>query len=378
MHVLGLVNMRESEMRLPFEQWGEQGTLVTVDPSLRNYLSALRTGASHVKRHDSDAILVYNGTGLIGGVGVLLSLYFNVPLLIRVNGDVYRQHREEVAYHWRQSNWKKLALWGPYLVLTRLIFRAADGFVPVSESLVDILHRQTGCPKNHIAAAPNPVRLDEYRVSSPEPSTDHRADGKLVLTVTNLDFRGKWRGAARAVDELVPVLGEYSDVEYAIAGDGKYSDQLVRYVEERIKDDDVRERVHLLGFVESIADLYAAADVFVYLSTIDGYPNVVLEAKAAELPIVTNPAYGITEQIDAEESGLFVDPGVDGEIRRAVTRLLEDTDERARLGRNARRSVETENEPGTVSRQLFDAVQTVVCNQEAAEVAEVTRSSSPK
>ena len=395
-HVLGLADMRVSEMRDPFDALGERGTLVTVDPDegVRAYLSALETGSRHVERRDVDAILVYNGSGLIGTVGALLGEYHDVPVLVRLNGDIFRQHRETAREQAGDGEWSSLAAHLPFMLLTRALFGRADGFVPVSAALDDVVHRQTGCPTDRIVSVPNPVSVAEYAPPDEADRTDEidrtneayqtgRADktdetdrtndpaspaggalpptgdaGRRLLTVTNLNFRGKFEGVKQLVDAAVPVLRRRDDLEYVVAGDGRYHESLQRYLDDRAGD--VRGQIRAPGFVDEVERLYWTADVFLYASHIDGYPNVILEAKAAELPIVTNPAYGIAEQIDDGTSGVFVDPGDTAELTDAISSLLDDPAERRRLGRNARRQVESENDPETVAAKLYEAVRCIV------------------
>lgn len=372
MHVLGLTDMRESEMGRPFDSMGRRGTLVSVEPSsgVRGYLSALRESSATVQRRESDAVLVYNGSGLIGVVGMLLGLYHGIPLLIRLNGDILRQHKEKLLERARRREWASVARYLPFVLLTRLTFNYAHGFVPVSETLVEVVHRQTGCPAENVRPAPNPIRSDEYYVPTGERSEDKRSDdGHLLLTVTNLNFRGKYDGVVNLVEGLTPVLERRPDVEYVVAGDGRYHDRLRRHLDERL-DGDLRERVRAPGFVDDVADLYAAADVFVYASYIDGYPNVILEAQAAGLPIVTNPVYGVAEQIADGETGVFVDTKDEQEVARTVTALLDDPAERASLGRNARERVKTRNSPDVIGRELHEAVRQIVRSPDSEEPPE--------
>lgn len=365
MHVLGLTDMRVSEMRELFEVLDRRGTLVTVDPAdgIRAYLSAVATGARCIRHRKSDAILVYNGSGLIGAVGTLLSQYYDVPLLIRLNGDIFRQHRETALEQLRGREWRALAAHLPFALLTRAIFDRADGFVPVASALVDVIHRQTDCPTDQIVPAPNPIRMDEYTPPNEGSDRGDADEADRLLTVTNLNFRGKYEGVTELVDGVVPVLRRRPEVEYVIAGDGRYYERLNRYLEDQVGDG-LRRRIRTPGFVDDVATLYWDADVFLYASYIDGYPNVIVEAQAARVPIVTNPAYGIREQIKDGESGIFVDPSDTDELTRTVSWLLDEPAERDRIGRNASDRVETENVPTVVASQLYEAIRTVVAGRE--------------
>ncbi|NHN61430.1 MULTISPECIES: glycosyltransferase family 4 protein [Halorussus] len=383
-HVLGLVDMRVDEMRDPFEALDERASLVAVDPDEgpRAYLSALRRASRRIECRDADAVLVYNGSGLIGTVGSLLGRYHGVPVLIRQNGDIFRQHRETAREQVENGEWHSLAAHLPFALLTRAIFRGADGFVPVSAALDDVVRRQTGCPADRVISVPNPVSVDEY---APPADADSEADSdtaaastvdsdsdavsgvgdipadgseRRLLTVTNLNFRGKYEGVSELLDAAVPMLRRRENLTYVIAGDGRYHKRLLEDLDALAGD--VRDRIRAPGFVEDVAGLYRTADVFLYVSYIDGYPNVILEAKAAELPIVTNPAYGIAEQIDDGTSGMFVDPADPADVWETVSSLLDDPAERDRLGRNARRQVEAENDPEAVASRLYDAVRCIV------------------
>jgi len=360
-HVLGFADLRVREMREPFEMLNREGTLVTVDPTdgVRGYLSAISTGARCLERQKSDAILIYNGSGLIGVVGTILSRYYGVPLLIRQNGDILRQHREKATDLFQESKWLTLAVHLPFMLLTRAIFDLADGFIPVTATLTENIHRQTDCPTERIVAVPNSIRGEEYAppdAASHEQSAEER---RQLLTVTNLNFRGKYEGVTELVDGIVPVLREHPEVEYSIAGDGRYYDDLKRYLDDDIEGD-IRDRIHVLGFVDDVATLYWNADIFVYASDIDGYPNVILEAQAAKLPIVTNPAYGIEEQIKDGASGLFVDTSDSKSVSETVSSLLADRKECDRLGQNGHDRVASENTPETVAQQLHNAVAQVL------------------
>ena len=102
----------------------------------------------------------------------------------------------------------------------------------------------------------------------------------------------------------------------------------------------LEERVFLLG-AKSLRDVYrslALADVFVHLAQIgedgyrDGFPNVVLEAMAMRLPVISTWVSGIPECVQDGETGYLVherDPDASAD---AIERLLRDPDLRSRQG----------------------------------------------
>ena len=72
----------------------------------------------------------------------------------------------------------------------------------------------------------------------------------------------------------------------------------------------------------------------------DGIPNVLIEAAACGLPIVTTPVSGIPELIADERTGLLVRPCDPAALADAIERLLQSATLRDRVRTNARKKVE--------------------------------------
>ncbi|MFP4473783.1 MAG: glycosyltransferase [Candidatus Omnitrophota bacterium] len=81
--------------------------------------------------------------------------------------------------------------------------------------------------------------------------------------------------------------------------------------------------VIFLGERSDIPDILAASDVFVLSSTREGLPMTILEAMAAEVPIVTTPAGGIPDVIKDGLTGLVVDFGDDHGLAAAFNTIRE-------------------------------------------------------
>lgn len=96
--------------------------------------------------------------------------------------------------------------------------------------------------------------------------------------------------------------------------------------------------VHL-GFQEDIRPFLATADIFVFPSYREGFPNVVLQAAAMELPCIVSDINGSNEIIEQEVNGLIVPVKDTEKLQAAMEQLQNDTDKRRLLASNARPSV---------------------------------------
>jgi glycosyltransferase involved in cell wall biosynthesis len=95
-------------------------------------------------------------------------------------------------------------------------------------------------------------------------------------------------------------------------------------------------RIHLTGFVADTAPYYRVMDVMVLPTWREGFPNVVLEAAATGIPVVTTFATGSRDAVVPEVTGLLIPPGYPVAISEAVLQLLHDPERRFRMGRAAR------------------------------------------
>ncbi|MGD0901896.1 MAG: glycosyltransferase family 4 protein [Terracidiphilus sp.] len=95
-------------------------------------------------------------------------------------------------------------------------------------------------------------------------------------------------------------------------------------------------RVHCTGFVADTAPYYRAMDVMVLPTWREGFPNVVLEAAATGIPVVTTIATGSRDSVVPEVTGLLIPPGYPQAISEAVLKLLSDPARRQRMGVAAR------------------------------------------
>jgi len=110
-------------------------------------------------------------------------------------------------------------------------------------------------------------------------------------------------------------------------------DLLGRHVRSHIES---HPRIHLTGHVEDPSPYYRAMDVMVLPSWREGFPNVVLEASATGIPVITTFTTGSRDSVVPEVTGLLIPPGYPNAISEAVLKLLRNPELRLRMGKAAR------------------------------------------
>lgn len=98
----------------------------------------------------------------------------------------------------------------------------------------------------------------------------------------------------------------------------------------------VHDQVKFMGFVETIDNFYAEADVFVLCSHSEGLPMSILEAMRAGRPVVATAVGGISEQIEDSICGLLIPANDSAALAEKLVQLKQDPALRTRLGRAAR------------------------------------------
>ena len=112
---------------------------------------------------------------------------------------------------------------------------------------------------------------------------------------------------------------------------------------------------------DEVIERYAAASAFVLPSVVaadgdrDGIPNVIVEAMAMGLPVVSTRLSGIPEAVEDAETGLLVDPGDPAALADAIAALLADPDRAAWMGAAGRRRAEKLFDVGVNVERLREA-----------------------
>jgi len=213
-----------------------------------------------------------------------------------------------------------------------LRLRKADHLITVSRASAHFSNL-LGFPEKKTAIIPNGVDLSCFNgkvdalVMRKELSI---GDEPLIVTASRLIKR---KNPHLLVSAFAKVLKVIPDARLVMAGSGREEDNLSH----QIRDLNITNSVALTGRLakEKVAQLMAAADVFVLPSKLESSPLSLLEASAAAVPVVCSNAGGIPEVFQNGFNALLYPPGDDDAMAKAIIRLIQDRELAKKISANA-------------------------------------------
>ena len=86
-------------------------------------------------------------------------------------------------------------------------------------------------------------------------------------------------------------------------------------------------------------EVFASHDVFLFPSLMEGMPNVIMEAMASGMPVITTETCGMPDVVEDGFNGLLIPPADSLAIERAVLNLAASPELRGQLGEAAQLSM---------------------------------------
>ncbi|WP_417749658.1 glycosyltransferase family 4 protein [Rosistilla oblonga] len=281
--------------------------------------------------------------GIVRRVSELLSLIGDRPLIW--HGHDYksnlvgiwmrRTHRLRMmttVHGWVLKTWKTPL----YYAIDRWCLRRCDRVICVSTDLLESCKRM-GVKSESLLLVDNAIDLSQTRrsqsIAQAKRELGWRESRLLVGAVGRLSPE---KGFDLLIDAVAQQIRAGIDVGLIIVGEGPARGDL----EQQIADLDLRDWIQLAGFVPSPAMHYQAMDLYALSSLREGLPNVLLEAMAYEVPVVSTRVAGVPRLIDGQTNGRLVACGDLVALSAAIGDLLRQPELRMQLGQAARATVE--------------------------------------
>jgi glycosyltransferase involved in cell wall biosynthesis len=220
--------------------------------------------------------------------------------------------------------------------LNRRLAPITDAFIAVAKSHGRYLARYEGCPAAKVRVIPNGVDVERFHPRWPIRSILEELEIEqgtpvvgIVAALRPEKNHELFLRAAALLHKRMP------QAQFLIVGDGPQRARLEWMVENL----GISQAVHFLGARGDVSEVLSVIDVLALSSHTEANPVSILEAMAAEKPVVATRVGSVPETVVEGKTGYLTTPGSAAEMAACIEDLLKDSQQAAVMGRAAREEV---------------------------------------
>lgn len=204
-----------------------------------------------------------------------------------------------------------------------------------SEAVKNFYVTHLGVNKEKITVIPNGIDTEYFDTITPNPelrtSLGIKSDDFVIICVANLHIN---KGQRYLLEAFEAIYKEHANTQLLLVGDGIERNNL----EKQAKAYQSKNNIFFLGKQSNVPQLLKISDLFVLPTFFEGQSNALLEAMAANIPIITTNIPENKIILNADNT-LLVRPKDVPALVTAMTTLITDKIMAATLSKNARQSV---------------------------------------
>ena len=152
------------------------------------------------------------------------------------------------------------------------------------------------------------------------------ANDKVLLTLTRLAGKEKYKGYDQVIQAMHDLKARYSSIKYLIAGKCDAAEK--KRLQAIISRLGLQDYIIFTGFIpdEELAAYYALADLYIMPSQKEGFGIVFIEAMFYGKPVIAGNMDGSADALKNGRFGLLVDPNNQQQITNAIIEVLNNTE----------------------------------------------------
>jgi glycosyltransferase involved in cell wall biosynthesis len=243
----------------------------------------------------------------------------------------------------------------------KLTYCCATRVYPNSLGLKEFIVKNKFCPANKLKiignGSSNGIDTDYFSPVHFSPEDKRRLKAQLHIPTNDVVFCFVGRLVKdKGINELVAAFAEincsHPQTKLLLIGPFERElDPLLPETEIKIQNN---PNIISTGFQTDVRPYLAITDIFVFPSYREGFPNVVMQAGAMELPAIVTNINGCNEIIVDGVNGLIIPPKDAATLQETMELLLVDNDLRVRLKSNARKMIVSRYEQKQVWEALLE------------------------
>lgn len=158
------------------------------------------------------------------------------------------------------------------------------------------------------------------------------------------------KGINELIQAFARIYREHNDVRLLLVG--PFETELNPVLPETFELISVHDAISFMGWQQDVRPYLAASDALVFPSYREGFPNVVMQAGAMDLPSIVTDINGCNEIIVDRENGVIIPPRDEDTLYCAMKYFVEHPEDVDRMAANARPMIQARYE----QKMLWDAL----------------------
>ncbi len=244
-------------------------------------------------------------------------------------------------------------------------YNCATKIYPNSNALRDIITQNQYCAseKLHVIANGSTNGIDTTHFDASLFSGEETSNLKKKLGIQSTDFVFIFVGrivADKGINELLAAFSqlnkEVNKVKLLLVGPLEQDLNPLSF--ETIKEIDTNSNVISVGYQNDVRPYFAISNCLVFPSYREGFPNVVMQAGAMNLPSIVTNINGCNEIIIDNQNGLLIPVKDENAVLQAMKKTHSDTDLCLKLQHNARQLIVSRYEQHVVWNAILEEYRT--------------------
>ena len=179
------------------------------------------------------------------------------------------------------------------------------------------------------------------------------------IVVTNVGRVCAQKNQLHLIEAAIPIIRKHPQVHFCLVG-GHQEPEYATSIVARATEAGIANNIHMLGFRNEVPTFLCGSDILLHTSTKEAHPRVILEAMAARLPVVAyDVPGGMNETVVPDQTGYLIPFGDVAGLAHSVTKLVQNSALRQKMGAQGRERVETLFTAERTAQQINDVIERV-------------------
>ena len=216
--------------------------------------------------------------------------------------------------------------------LQRWCYRLATGVVANAEAMKEQVIKYDGLDPKKIWVIHNGLDLSRFDECDGKRDQPDRTPHPIITIAVIANLRPE-KGHLVFLAAARQLRNRFAQLRFLVAGDGPLKEDILQ----AIRTFDLSDCVQMLGAVKDVPTFLRSIDIAVLPSLKnEGFPNAVMEAMAASLPVVATDTGGTRELVVDSHTGFVVQAADADALADRITRLYNDPELRRKMGEAGR------------------------------------------